>query len=103
MKLLISLEGSSIVDLIRIDLEDSKGISNVYNNMALVYLQDGKHGLALEYYYKALKRSNERDDKKDIAELYENIALRKNVWLSFFNCQKIMDELDFGVLENNRF
>jgi len=41
--------------------------------------------------------------KKDIAELYENIALRKNVWLSFFNCHKIMQELDFGLLEESRF
>jgi uncharacterized membrane protein YgaE (UPF0421/DUF939 family) len=41
--------------------------------------------------------------KKDIAELYENIALRKNVWLSFFKCQMIMQELDFRLLEQSRF
>ncbi len=41
--------------------------------------------------------------KKDIAELYENIALRKNVWLAFFNCHKIMQELDFRLLEQSRF
>jgi hypothetical protein len=41
--------------------------------------------------------------KKDIAELYENIALRKNVWLSFFNCHKLMQELDFRFLEESRF
>jgi len=41
--------------------------------------------------------------KKDIAELYENIALRKNVWLSFFNCHKIIQKLDFRLLEESRF
>jgi len=41
--------------------------------------------------------------KSDIVELYENISLRKNVWLSFFNCQEMMKELDFDVLKQSRF
>ena len=41
--------------------------------------------------------------KKDIAELYENISLRKSVWLSFLSCQEIMQELDFKVLKESRF
>ncbi len=41
--------------------------------------------------------------KKDISELYENIALRRNVWLSFFTCQKMMEELDFTILKESRF
>lgn len=41
--------------------------------------------------------------KKDIAELYENISLRKNVWLSLLNCQKMMKELDFNALKVSRF
>lgn len=41
--------------------------------------------------------------KKDIAELYENISLRKNVWLSLLNCQKMMKELDFNALKESRF
>lgn len=41
--------------------------------------------------------------KKDIAELYENISLRKNVWLSLFNCQKMMEELDLNALKQSRF
>lgn len=41
--------------------------------------------------------------EKDIIEFYENISLRRNVWLSLFNCQKMMEELDFKVLERSRF
>ncbi len=41
--------------------------------------------------------------KSDIVELYENISLRKNVWLSFFNCQEMMKEIDFNVLKQSRF
>ena len=41
--------------------------------------------------------------KSDIVELYENISLRKNVWLSFFNCQEMMKELDFNTLKSSRF
>ncbi len=41
--------------------------------------------------------------EKEIIEFYENISLRRNVWLSFFNCQNMMESLDFKVLERNRF
>lgn len=41
--------------------------------------------------------------KKDIAELYENISLRRNVWLSLFDCQEIMSEIDFNGLKQSRF
>ena len=41
--------------------------------------------------------------RKDIAELYENISLRRNVWLSLFVCQEMMAELDFNVLKQSRF
>ncbi|MCD6211376.1 MAG: FUSC family protein [Sulfurovum sp.] len=41
--------------------------------------------------------------EKEIIEFYENISLRRNVWLSLFSCQKMMEELDFKVLERNRF
>lgn len=41
--------------------------------------------------------------EKDIIEFYENISLRRNVWLALFNCQKMMESLDFKVLERNRF
>lgn len=41
--------------------------------------------------------------RNDIAELYESISLRRNVWLSLFSCQKIMEELDFSALRQSRF
>ena len=40
---------------------------------------------------------------KEIIEFYENISLSKNVWLSMFSCQKMMEKLDFKVLERSRF
>ncbi len=42
-------------------------------------------------------------NEKEIIEFYENISLRRNVWLSLFSCQKMMEELDFKVLERSRF
>jgi len=41
--------------------------------------------------------------RKDIIAFYENVNLRKNVWLSLFNIQKMMSEIDFKVLEMRRF
>ena len=38
-----------------------------------------------------------------ISEFYENISLRRNVWLAFFSCQKLMEEIDFNALEMSRF
>lgn len=56
------------------------------------YLSEVLEGIDFELY-----------SKKDIAELYENISLRKNVWLSLLNCQKMMKELDFNALKESRF
>lgn len=41
--------------------------------------------------------------KEDIIDFYENISLRKNVWISFFKCQKLRNELDFQTLKATRF
>lgn len=41
--------------------------------------------------------------EKEIIEFYENISLSKNVWLSLFHCQKMMEKLDFSVLERSKF
>jgi len=38
-----------------------------------------------------------------ISEFYENISLRRNVWLAFFSCQEMMEKIDFKALETNRF
>ncbi len=40
---------------------------------------------------------------KEISEFYENINLRKNLWLSLFTIQDKMSEIDFKALEMNRF
>ena len=41
--------------------------------------------------------------EKEIIEFYENISLSRNVWLSLFSCQNMMEKLDFKVLERSRF
>ncbi len=41
--------------------------------------------------------------RKDIIAFYENVNLRKNVWLALFNIQKMMSEIDFKALEMRRF
>ncbi|WP_309497433.1 FUSC family protein [Sulfurovum sp.] len=42
-------------------------------------------------------------NEKDIIEFYESISLRRNVWLSLFSCQKMMEKIDFKALETSRF
>ena len=41
--------------------------------------------------------------QKEIIEFYENISLRRNVWASLLSCQKMMEKLEFKVLERSRF
>jgi hypothetical protein len=41
--------------------------------------------------------------QKEIHEFYENINLRKNLWLSLFSIQDKMSEINFKALEVNRF
>ena len=41
--------------------------------------------------------------REDVASLYEVLALRKSVWLSFFELQNMMKSLDFNVLKQSRF
>jgi len=45
----------------------------------------------------------EQYERKEIAQMYENISLRRNVWLSLFRCQESMKKLDFKSLEESRF
>jgi hypothetical protein len=45
----------------------------------------------------------EQYERKEIAQMYENISLRRNVWLSLFECQRHMKQLDFKTLEESRF
>lgn len=41
--------------------------------------------------------------KEVISDFYENISLRKSVWLSLFTCQHIMEKIDFKSLQKSRF
>jgi hypothetical protein len=41
--------------------------------------------------------------QNEIKDFYENISLRRNVWISFLNSQKSMKKLDFNVLKRSRF
>ncbi len=41
--------------------------------------------------------------QSDIIAFYENIALRRNVWISFLTCQKQMQVLQFTALKESRF
>lgn len=41
--------------------------------------------------------------EEEIVTFYESISLRRNVWIALFNCQNIMQEIDFKTLETSRF
>jgi len=41
--------------------------------------------------------------KKDVAQLYKNISLRKNIWLSLFTFQEMIEEINFDTLKQSRF
>lgn len=40
---------------------------------------------------------------KEIAQFYENISLRRNIWLALFDSQEMMQTLDFNILKQSRF
>ncbi len=41
--------------------------------------------------------------EQDLIDVYENISLRRNVWLAFLAAQEIMETVDFSLLKQNRF
>ena len=41
--------------------------------------------------------------REEIGQMYENISLRRDVWLVLFRCQELMKKLDFKTLEESRF
>jgi hypothetical protein len=41
--------------------------------------------------------------ENEILEFYENISLRRNVWISLFSCQNLMKKIDFNALKMSRF
>ena len=46
---------------------------------------------------------SEEYNQEEVIHLYELIALRRNVWVSFFHCQNLLEQLDLKVLERSRF
>ena len=42
-------------------------------------------------------------ERKDIVALYESLSMRRSVWLSFLECQALMETLDFNILKQSRF
>ncbi|OYU97532.1 MAG: hypothetical protein CFE21_04360 [Bacteroidetes bacterium B1(2017)] len=55
-------------------LKDKKGEAAILNNMAIIYHNEGKYDLALEYYEFSLNLRKEINDQKGIAACYNNIA-----------------------------
>ena len=45
----------------------------------------------------------EEFSEEEIIHFYKLIALRRNVWISLFNCQNLMEKIDFNVLKESRF
>ncbi len=92
--------GSTLADLIGEYAagKEVKDIAPVWKDKELIITQieDGLKG-----FISNIKPGDYSE--KEIIEFYENISLRRNVWLSFFNCQELMEKLDFKVLERNRF
>ncbi len=41
--------------------------------------------------------------EQELIDVYENISLRRDVWLAFLEIQAIMDTVHFSVLKQNRF
>lgn len=50
-----------------------------------------------------IDKKREQYSEKEIIDFYENISLGNHVWRSLLNCQNMMKELDFKVLERSRF
>ena len=78
-------KNSSEIDAI---WKDKKYIVNNIENTLKKFLSEIKSG---EY------------SQNEIKDFYENISLRRDVWLSFFTCQQSMEKLDFNVLKRSRF
>lgn len=69
----ISLLNNSLS--IYLELNNEKGQSKVYNNIAVVFKNIGDFSKALEYNYKSLDIKLKLNDKKGIAVSYGNIAI----------------------------
>jgi signal transduction histidine kinase len=82
-------------------INDRKGVGSVYNNLAIIYVDQGNYKLSLEYYFKSLKIREEINDKRGVAANYNNIG---NTYLEMGNYTEALSYLFKGLLlreENN--
>ena len=87
-------------------LDFKKGIASSYNNIGLIYANQGKYDLALENYFKSLKIRQEIGNQYGIASSYNNIGLiyanqgKYDLALeNYFKSLKIMQEIgnQYGI------
>jgi signal transduction histidine kinase len=74
---------------------DQKGISSVYNNLAIIYDDQGDYKTSLGYYFKSLKIRQDTKDKWGIASSYNNIG---NTYLELGNYAEALSYLFKGLL-----
>jgi tetratricopeptide (TPR) repeat protein len=82
------------------EINDKQGIASSYNNIGIIYLNQGNYSKALEYYFNSLKIREELGDKQGIATSYNNIG---NIYADqgnyskalehYFNSLKILEEI----------
>lgn len=53
---------------------NKKGIGNFYNNIGLVYMNQGDYERSLKNYWRSLNIRKEIGDKKAVADSYNNIG-----------------------------
>jgi len=47
--------------------------------------------------------SPETYSEQELSDVYENISLRRDVWIAFLAAQELMETVNFSVLKQNRF
>lgn len=76
-------------------INDQKGISDIYNNLANMYVDQGDYKTGLSYYLKSLKIRLETNDKRGAAANYNNIG---NTYLELGNYAESLSYLFKGLL-----
>ncbi|MBL4715760.1 MAG: tetratricopeptide repeat protein, partial [Bacteroidia bacterium] len=67
-------EDLDIKNFFDFDKEIKKGLATIYNNIGLIYMNQGEIDKGLEYYFLSLKIREEIKDKKGMAISYNNIG-----------------------------
>jgi signal transduction histidine kinase/Tfp pilus assembly protein PilF len=76
-------------------IHDRKGEGSVYNNLAIIYDDQGNYETALSYYQKSLKIRQEIQDKRGVASNFNNIG---NTYLEMGNYEGALAYLFKGLL-----